>query len=249
VLNHPVELGAEFVHGMPPEIWLLAQKHNLKMIEVEGDLWCSLDGKLQPCNFFRQADEILEEMNDHDPDESFLDFLARKFPGDDHPDAKRWATGYVSGFNAADPAEVSVHWLVHSRQAEEQINGDRAFRIAGGYQKLLEIFAAELAKLNVPIHLNTVVEEVSWSSNSVCLKMSPRISGTSHVGTAAPGKPALSDRAERGSRTGPVERSSTAQSPMSSHSRRSHCQRQRLLRQIDYKASALQLLAFATFVG
>ena len=21
-LNHPIELGAEFVHGMPPEIWL-----------------------------------------------------------------------------------------------------------------------------------------------------------------------------------------------------------------------------------
>ena len=38
-LNHPIELGAEFVHGMPPEIWLPAQQHNLTMIEGEGDLW------------------------------------------------------------------------------------------------------------------------------------------------------------------------------------------------------------------
>ena len=52
-LNHAVELGAEFVHGLAPEIWLPAQEHNLKMTEVEGDLWCSLDGKLQRCNFFR----------------------------------------------------------------------------------------------------------------------------------------------------------------------------------------------------
>jgi|SRR5579864_126330 len=165
ILNHPVELGAEFVHGMPPEIWLPAQQHELKMTEVDGTPWCSLDGKLQPCNF--QADKILEEMNDNDPDESFLDFLARKFPGEAHADAKRWATGYVSGFNAADPAEVSVHWLVHGREAEEQIHGDRAFRIAGGYQKLLDIFTAELKSLNVPIHLNTVVREVHWSHDSV----------------------------------------------------------------------------------
>ena len=188
-LNHPIELGAEFVHGMPPEIWLPAQQHNLKMIEVDGDLWCSLGGKLQPCNFFAQADKILEAMDDRDPDESFLTFLARRFPGDDHADAKRWATGYVSGFNAADPAKVSVHWLVRSRNAEEQIQGDRAFRIAGGYQKLLDIFAAQLATLHVPIHLNTVVSEVKWSKLSVQVQTSgnrvctDRERATRHVAT------------------------------------------------------------------
>lgn len=166
-LNHPIELGAEFVHGLGPEIWLPAQQHNIKMTEVEGEMWCSLESKLQPCNFFRQADKILDDMNDSGPDESFLDFLARRFPDDDHADAKRWATGYVSGFNAADPAEVSVHWLVHSRYADAQIEGDRAFRIDGGYQKLVDIFLAELNRLNVPIHLNTVVREINWKSNSV----------------------------------------------------------------------------------
>ena len=189
-LDHPVELGAEFVHGMPPEIWLPAQQHNLKMTEVEGDLWCSLDSRLQPCNFFRQADKILEEMNDRDPDESFLDFLSRKFPGDDHADAKRWATGYVSGFNAAEPAEVSVHWLVHGREAEEQIQGDRAFRIAGGYQRLLDIFAIALAKLNVLIHRNTVVGRIEWSRNAVKVEISPIGDNTYCVGTDLQVRPA-----------------------------------------------------------
>jgi monoamine oxidase len=193
-LNHPLELGAEFVHGLAPEIWLTVQQHNLKMTEVDGDLWCSLDGKLQPCNFFAQADKILEEMNDRDPDESFLDFLGRKFPGNDHEDAKRWAIGYVSGFNAADPGEVSVHWLVHSREAEEQIEGDRAFHIVGGYQKLLDIFQAELRALNVPIHLNTVAHEVRWSQNTVQVEAS--IDRRDHVATGA-----LTRRAERSSAT------------------------------------------------
>jgi len=171
-LNHAIELGAEFVHGMAPEIWLPAQQHNLKMTEVEGGLWCSLDGKLQPCNFFGKADKILSAMNDRGLDESFLDFLAWRFPSKDgeedkHADAKRWATGYVSGFNAANPGEVSVHWLVHSREAEEQIEGDRAFHITGGYQKLLDIFVRELNALQVPVRLNAVVSGIEWSSSSV----------------------------------------------------------------------------------
>jgi monoamine oxidase len=182
-LDRSIELGAEFVHGMPPEIWLPAQKHDLKMTEVDGDLWCSLDGKLQPCNFFGKADKILSAMNDREPDESFLDFLARKFPGEQHADSKRWATGYVSGFNAADPVEVSVHWLVHAREAEEQVEGDRAFRIVGGYKKLLEIFSTELKALEVPIHLNTVVREINWHEGSVRIEAR---SGSGDISISAP---------------------------------------------------------------
>jgi monoamine oxidase len=170
VLNHPVELGAEFVHGLAPEIWLPLQQHGLDVTEVDGDLWCSVGGKVQRCNFFAQADKILSDMNDQDPDESFLDFLERKFPGKEHEEAKRWATGYVSGFNAADPALVSVHWLVHGREADEQIEGDRAFRIKGGYHKLLHILEQDLKILNIPIHLHTIVHRVDWRPGSVVVR-------------------------------------------------------------------------------
>src|SRR5207248_2935565 len=107
-INHPIELGAEFIHGMAPEIWLPLHEKNILMTEVAGDLWCSINGKLQPCNFFAQTDKILAAMDDRTPDESFLNFLSRRFPGHEQADAKQWATGYVSGFNAADPALVSV---------------------------------------------------------------------------------------------------------------------------------------------
>jgi monoamine oxidase len=165
--NHPIELGAEFVHGLPPEIWIPLQQNKIQTAEVAGNLWCSISNKLEPCNFFAQADKILSAMDDPSPDESFLDFVARRFPGHEHEEAKQWATGYVTGFNAADPAEVSVHWLVHNSRAEEQIEGDRAFRIAGGYQTLIDIFQKELNALRVPIHLNTIVSEIQWNSRSV----------------------------------------------------------------------------------
>src|SRR6267378_2804997 len=101
-LNHAVELGAEFVHGLALEIWLPLQQLNIPVTEVAGDLWCSIEGKLQRCDIFSQADKILEDMSDRFPDESFLNFLARCFPGQEYEEAKKWATGYVSGFNAAD---------------------------------------------------------------------------------------------------------------------------------------------------
>jgi len=94
--NHPIELGAEFIHGLSPEIWLPLQQNKIQAIEVAGDLWCSINHKLQPCNFFAQAEKILSAMDDHSPDESFLDFLTRRFPGHEHEPAKQWATGYVS---------------------------------------------------------------------------------------------------------------------------------------------------------
>jgi monoamine oxidase len=165
--NHAVELGAEFVHGLSPEIWLPLQEHDLDVTEVEGDFWCSTNGKLAPCRFFRQVEQILGKMNDRSPDQSFLEFLAQRFPGNDHDEAKRQAIAYVSGFNAADPAQVSVHWLVHSRDAEEQIQGDRAFHIAGGYQTLLDLLRDDLAARQVPIHLNTRVQQVRWNAGQV----------------------------------------------------------------------------------
>lgn len=171
-LNHAIELGAEFVHGLAPEIWLPVQRDNLKVTEVGGDMWCSIDGELQRCNFFAQADKILSAMDDDfagrdKADESFLEFLGRRFPGKDHEEAKQWATSYVSGFNAADPGLVSSRWLVDSRRADEQIEGERAFHIAGGYQELVAILLRELNDRNVNICLNTIVTEIKWKAGSV----------------------------------------------------------------------------------
>jgi monoamine oxidase len=174
-LDYPVELGAEFVHGLAPEIWLPLQQHNLKVTEVEGDRWCSVDQRLQKCDVFSQADRILSHMDDKHGDEAFLDFLARSFPGDDGAEAKQWVTRYVIGFNAANAEEVSVHWLVHNRTAEEQIEGDRAFRIVGGYRTLVDQFAQEFAPspagAGVPpaaeLHLGNIVREIHWDKGSL----------------------------------------------------------------------------------
>jgi monoamine oxidase len=167
----PVELGAEFIHGRPPEIWKLLKAHQVKVREVDGDSWCAADGRVGPCDFFPEVDKILKKMDDRKPDRSFLDFLHECFPDSNKNskmrEAKKWATGYVSGFNAADPALVGVHWLVQEMRAEEKIEGDRAFRAEHGYADLIEIFQKQLDESGVIVATSTVVEGVRWNSSRV----------------------------------------------------------------------------------
>src|SRR5690348_12602590 len=42
----PLELGAEFIHGQPPEIWKPLEQAKVKITEVEGQSWCVSDGQL-----------------------------------------------------------------------------------------------------------------------------------------------------------------------------------------------------------
>src|SRR6266581_2781380 len=52
VCDAPIELGAEFIHGKPAEIWDLLTQSNVSISEVEGDNWYSANGVPCPCGFF-----------------------------------------------------------------------------------------------------------------------------------------------------------------------------------------------------
>lgn len=162
----PVEMGAEFIHGKPPEIWNLLNRRKIRIEEVDGDNWCVKDGQLTTCDFFSEVDRILKKMDGSKRDQSFLDFLedcCHKLNGRHRQEeAKKWALGYVSGFNAADPSLVGVHWLVKGMHAEERIQGDRAFRAQHGYADLIDVFQRELSDSGIPVQKGTVVESVQW---------------------------------------------------------------------------------------
>ena len=170
----PIEFGAEFIHGKPPEIWEPLHQANAEISEVEGDAWCTEEGRLAPCGFWEDVDNILEKMDDRKPDESFADFLercCRSLKAETTQRARRHAVGYVSGFNAADPALVGVHWLVEGMRAEQKIQGDRAFRARHGYKDLIDIFQQELRSYHIAVQLATVVEQLRWSSGRVEAKI------------------------------------------------------------------------------
>lgn len=168
--DFPIELGAEFIHGRPPEIWEPLRKAKSEITEVHGDAWCVEHDRLSLCGFWDDVDKILKKMDDSKPDESFADFLercCRSLKTEAKKRARERALGYVSGFNAADPALVGVHWLVKEMRAEEKIEADRAFRCRNGYKDLLDVFEQELKTRNVSVQLETIVRRLRWSAGKV----------------------------------------------------------------------------------
>lgn len=163
-LNFPVEQGAEFIHGRPPEIFEPLQQAGAEITEVAGCSWCAFENQLRPCDFLSSIDSVLAKMDASRPDESFMDFLRRTFSDrENNLEAQRRALGYVVGFNAADPALVGEHWLVQGMRAEEKIEGDRSFRAGNGYRDLLDVFERKISECrSVKIHTGRVVERVQW---------------------------------------------------------------------------------------
>ena len=165
----PMELGAEFIHGRPPEIWKPLKNSKAEILEVDGDNWCVEDGKLSPCAFFSQVDDLLEKMTPKSPDESFLAFLDRlpAAKNESEREARRRAISYVSGFNAANPALVGVQWLVKEMKAEERIEADRVFRARNGYEALLNILREHIGAYEIALHTGSVVASVTWKPGQV----------------------------------------------------------------------------------
>ena len=113
--DEAIELGAEFIHGRPPELWALIEEAGLETYERGGAQVCFEDGALNDCSGeMEEVFEPLEKLEDFDgPDMSFAEYLDRE----QMPTEERGRIiGYVEGFNAADHREVSVHRWAYSRR-------------------------------------------------------------------------------------------------------------------------------------
>lgn len=182
-----VELGAEFVHGRPPELVSLIAELGLKATERTGAMIHFLpDGTL----FAREEDGVAREEDGsaEDAGESENDpfALLERLQGwsDAHPDEDlsfmAWAArqgvagealgsaaGYVEGFNAADAREVSVRSLALQQMAEDAIEGDVNAHVEGGYAQLAERMTARLQGESGTVRLRAQVTAVEWVPGSV----------------------------------------------------------------------------------
>src|ERR1700760_2789400 len=58
----PIELGAEFIHGLPPELIGLVEEAGLTRFELEGESLCYIDSRLQPCPEQQGVEQIFDEL-------------------------------------------------------------------------------------------------------------------------------------------------------------------------------------------
>jgi monoamine oxidase len=163
----PVELGAEFIHGRPPEIWQIAHAANLTVYDCtesskrirkgvaqkKRDAWDSIDRVMQDMQ--RAAKRR---------DESFAAFLERSSYSSD---VRNLAANYVEGFNAARKEIVGIRSLAKDAQASDAIDGERSFRIASGYDSIPLYFLRAAPPDHFELHLSTILQEVNWRAGRV----------------------------------------------------------------------------------
>lgn len=165
----PIELGAEFIHGRPREIFDYVRSAHLDVREIAGPEWIYSDGQLRRSeDFFAHTTSILEKMTGGGPDRSFASFLDGHGNGENA--AKLWGFEYIEGFHGALAERISVHSLVRSRKAEEEVEGGRSFRFVRGYQALLQVLQDGLPPDLVKLRLKTAVRVVRWARRQVCVE-------------------------------------------------------------------------------
>ena len=162
----PAELGAEFVHGKPPEIFDVAKPAQMHIAPVSGEMWRKRNGRLEQDNaFFEELEAILSKMKRGERHRSFKEFVDECCPQDS--EAKRWALQYVQGFHAAHPERIGVWGLIEGEEATESIGGDAQFRVLNGYSTLVDHLHAQLPPDKCRVRLNAVVRRVSWQRGKV----------------------------------------------------------------------------------
>ena len=158
----PVEMGAEFIHGLPPETWSIVEEAGLKTYEHSSRALHIDRGRvLDEKEVGERAEKVLEDLakSHRRKDESFEDFLARRHAT---LDIKNWARIYVEGFNAARRERISAKQLKEDSEAAHEIEGDRTFRILNGYDALPLHLLKAIPKYGEVLQLHSTVESIRW---------------------------------------------------------------------------------------
>jgi monoamine oxidase len=168
-----IELGAEFIHGLPPVAWDLIRQANLNTYESDGAQLSFVRGDFQSSSEdYGDAASVIDEMTawlERQPrgtDVTFEEYLDRA--GVDGPRRRR-ATAYVEGFNAADRRVIGVAALVAQQRAEDQAHSDRLFHVEAGYDALPTFLSDRFRAAGGTLLLQHPVRRVRWSQNAVAV--------------------------------------------------------------------------------
>ncbi len=165
----PIELGAEFVHGKPPETLQIAERAGLTLQRIPNLHWHLHDGVLTKSGeFWSKMEDVMDQMQKYrGPDQSFAEFLDDYARRTKVEDVRSIATMYVEGFHAAHVDRASVIGLNETNQAASEIEDDKQFRLPDGYVLLTKVLHDEAEANGTVFRFDTVVDRVRWQRNHV----------------------------------------------------------------------------------
>jgi monoamine oxidase len=168
-LPHPIELGAEFVHGSAPELLNIVHDARLLAYTVEGDRWRARGGRLTRLDdFWKRLHSVMRHLDADRTDRTFAEFLEGAPGGRSAADARSLALAFVEGFHAADARRISAKALADGGSPSEDRDEQRQMRIVDGYDRVPEWLASGFGHR---IMTNAVVERIDWADGGVELSV------------------------------------------------------------------------------
>ena len=166
-----VELGAEFIHGLPSATWSLVGQAKLSAYEIEGSDLTFRNGNWAP-PMSQPATRVIADMMkwlEAHPgcDMSFAEYQAT-VPTDAATAAA--AANYVEGFNAADRRLIGIASLAAQQHAEDAIDADRVFHVAEGYDAVMEFLASQFRAAGGDLVLGAAVRRIEWQRGGVTVE-------------------------------------------------------------------------------
>ena len=163
-----LELGAEFIHGRPPELLEIVGLAKLSIEQTTRRHWFFENGVLvKTGDFWDKVERVMDQVDDSAADCSFKEYL-ESLPDDETlRQAKSVAALYVEGFHAASLDRIGIKGLVKANEAAERIHGETSFRLLSGYESVCSWLQEQAERNGATFHLNTTVTELRWRQGQV----------------------------------------------------------------------------------
>ena len=167
-LPAPVELGAEFVHGLAPVSRQWIERAGKTVLEIPDAHHRVVNGRLaRQDGFFEDVQRAFRRnkaLASHDV--SFAHFLDVTLKDELSSHARASARNMAEGFDAADTTRASALPIVEEWTNESFIDASQG-RVEGGYSTLLAEMMRALPASLCKVQLQTVVQKVTWENGSV----------------------------------------------------------------------------------
>ncbi|HEV7365431.1 MAG TPA: NAD(P)/FAD-dependent oxidoreductase [Gemmatimonadales bacterium] len=166
-LRHPVELGAEFVQGEPEEFFRTIKAMGLELYEVPERHERARQGVERGLSDIEELVDRLLDLRTPDLEDVPVSRLIRE-RAKAHFTAEEleMVTAFLESFHGADLDRFGTAALAEN-QAAQRADGDRMFRVAGGYGALVSRLAARMELNHTDVHTEAVVTRIHWQPGQV----------------------------------------------------------------------------------
>lgn len=170
VFGHPVELGAEFIQGTPKKFLQVIDRAGLALLEIPERHERARGGVERPLPPVETLVNRLLDLARPDQRDVPVAQLIRERTGSEFTADERQAlTAYLEGFHGADLERLGTLALAEN-QATEASDGERLFRLAGGYRELVAHLVSQLDSNFAQVRTEVVVTRLRWQLGTVVVE-------------------------------------------------------------------------------